>query len=265
MPAALPALPEHATRFLRGAGLVRWDAAELRTGRIGAGWCRMLHAVAQLEADTAITVEHAHTLGLDRHRDLAAFLPVWAAEEAEHARALRALLGRERYEVPPAPPAAIARTRHLTARIPRRPLGRWRPTGVVFGALGAAAEYVTVVVYQALAAQVGDPGVSSLLRDITRQERRHCAFFLAAARTRAPAMSRFEVRATRRVLTSMWAPPGVPSLGLPVWLDTFAPLLGDPALRARVRGMDRIVDSVPGLDGLHLMDGFLAQHLPPDG
>lgn len=257
------ALPEHAARFLRGAGLVRWNQSAFGTPRVGARWCRILHAVAGLEADTAITVRHAHTLGLDRHRDLAAFLPAWAVEEAEHARAIRALLAHELYEAPHAAPASIVRMRGLSARMPRRALGRWRPSGVVFGALGAAAEYVTVVVYHEVASQVGNPAVASLLREITKQERRHSAFFLTAARTRAAGMSTTEAWCARRVVASMWAPPGVPSLGLPVWLDTFAPLLGDEHLRARVREMDRIVDTIPGLEGLHLMNGFLAAHAPP--
>lgn len=255
-------LPDHAARFLRDAGPVEWDDSILAAARVDPGWCRVLHVVAGLEADTAITAGHARTTGIDRADDLAAFLPAWADEEAEHARAISALLAHQAYEAPVPAPAAIARHRRVAARVPRSVLGRLRVTGLVYCTLGAAAEYVTVVVYRALAAQIGDPAVTSLLRDIERQERRHCAFLLTAARRRAHGLSPMEARVARRVLRTMWEPPGVPSLGLPVWRAAFAPFLVDAHLRARVREMDRVVDAVPHLDGLGLMDRFLREQVP---
>jgi hypothetical protein len=252
-----PRVPGHLTRFLRDAGLVEWHEATVVSAPVDPDWCRVLHVVAQLEADTAISAQHAHTLGIDRTADVAAFLPVWTAEEAAHAAAIRAVLERQVYEAPTAAPGSIARRRRTVARLPRRAIGRLRPIGVLYGVLGAAAEYVTVLVYGELATRVEDPAVVALLREIARQERRHCAFFRGLARQRAGALSRVEAQLARRVLMAMWEPPGVPSLGLTVWRETFAPLLEDPRLRERVLGMDRVVDSVPGLEDLGLMERFL--------
>ena len=254
--------PAHAARFLRDAGTVTWDEARLSGARLDPRVSRLLHVVAELEADTSITTRHAHTLGIDRATDVAAFLPQWAAEEAEHARAIRVLLRHQTYDPPRTASPSIQRHRRLVARVPRQMLGRLRATGLVYCTLGAAAEYVTVVVYRELVAMVDDPSVASLLREITRQERRHCAFLLAAARERGSALSPGEARLTRWVLTRMWEPPGVPSLGIDVWRDAFAPLIDDATLRARVEKMDRIVDTIPHLAGMHLMGRFLTERVP---
>jgi hypothetical protein len=254
----VPTLPDHAERFLRDAGLVRWDEGGSASVHVRPDWSRMMHVVAGLEADTAITARCVQTLGLDRADDIAAFAPVWAAEEAAHARSIRALLAHQVYDQPAPAPPSIARKRRLLAGLPRRAAARLRPTGVVYCTLGAAAEYVTVLVYGELRARVGDPSVAGLLAEITRQERRHHAFFFTAARIRATALSPVEVRVTRRVLASMWQPPGVPSLGVSAWRQAFAPLLDDARLRARVLQMDRIVDAIPHLAGLRLMERFLA-------
>jgi len=255
-------LPEHAARFLRDAGLVHWDEVACAGARVDPQVSRILHVVAQLEADTAITTQHAHTLGIDRADDIAAFLPQWAAEEAEHARAISVLLQHQTYVPPVAAPPAIARHRRLVARVPRQLFGRLRATGLVYCTLGAAAEYVTVVVYRELVAMVDDQAVEALLHEITHQERRHCAFLLTAARERARAISPVEGHLTRWVLAEMWAPPGVPSLGLDAWRDAFGPFIDDAVLRARVQEMDRIVDTIPHLGDLHLMQQFLEQRAP---
>ena len=66
----------------------------------------------------------------------------------------------------------------------------------------------------------------------------------------------------RRLLVEMWEPPGVPSLGIDLWRETFAPFLDDPALRAHVGAMDRVVDAIPHLGGLDLMARFLDERVP---
>ncbi len=50
------------------------------------------------------------------------------------------------------------------------------------------------------------------------------------------------------------------SLGEVGWRDTPAPLLADVDVRARVEKMDRVLDSIPHLGGLRLMEAFLRAH-----
>lgn len=244
-------------RFLRRSGLIDWDGGSLARSRVDPELCRTLHVAALLEQDTDITAHQTRALGLDRAADVAAFLPVWEAEEAEHARALRSLLAYQRYAVPERRPAAIPRRRRWVARVPASAVGRLPATGLVYCALGAAAEYVTILTYTELGREVDDPVVGALLRAITRQEGRHFAFFLAAARERAAAMSSANGRIARRALVALWEPVGVPSLGIDAWHAQLGCRLAGPAFRARVEGMDRVVDSIPHLGGLHLMATFL--------
>lgn len=252
----------HIERFLRRSGLIDWDGDLLARSHLDPELCRTLHVAALLEQDTEITVRQTRALGLDRVDDVAAFLPVWEAEEAEHARALRWLLSHQRYRPPQPRPAAIPRRRRLVARVPASALGRLPSTGLVYCALGAAAEYLTILTYTEVTREVDDPAVGALLQDITRQEGRHFAFFLAAARARADAISPMSGRLARRALVAVWEPVGVPSLGVDAWTAQFGRLLGNARFRARIEGMDRVVDSIPHLDGLHLMETFLRERVP---
>lgn len=252
---------EYTQRALRGAGKIHWDSERLAGSSIHPDLARILHVGALLEDDTAITVRHADSLGLSRSRDLAQFLPMWDEEEAEHGRALHFLLGRQQYTPPEAAPASISRRRRALSRLPLSAVGRFPQTPFLFCVLGAAAEYVATVTYHELIKRVDDPSVTQLLRDITRQEARHFAFFLAAAKHRGAALSATNGRIARRALTAMWEPIGVPSLGRPVWERLFGEWMRDEDFVARITMMDRVVDSIPHLCELHLMESFLQETL----
>lgn len=230
--------------------------------RIDEELCGILHAAALLEQDTDISARQARSLGIDRSLDVAEFLPVWEAEEAEHARALRFLLAHQTYRHPRPRPKAIPLRRRWVARVPVTALRRLPQVEFVFCALGAAAEYVTIVTYTELARLVEHPAATSLIRDIARQEGRHFAFFLAAARARGVAMSPTSGRLARHALAFLWEPIGVPSLGFPAWRALFARFLERDDLRTRIQVMDRVVDTIPHLAGLDLMSNFLRERAP---
>jgi hypothetical protein len=244
-------------RVLRNAGTIRWDHDRLSAATLDEELARILHVAALLEDDTAITVRQAQSLGIQRSDDLARFLPMWDEEEAEHGRALHALLSAQTYTAPAPAPASISRRRNAVAHLPTSVLGRLPPTAFLFCVLGAAAEYVATVTYTELIKRAYDPAVGQLLRDITRQEARHFAFFLAAAKVRGNELSNTGGRVARRVLTAMWEPIGVPSLGRAGWEELFGSWLEDEGFVDRIRMMDRVVDGIPHLAGMHLMERFL--------
>jgi hypothetical protein len=249
--------PAYVDRFFRQAGVIEWDQAEFASARLDTGMARILHVGALLEDDTAITIRQGRALGIDRSPDISAFLPVWDAEEAEHGRALHALLSGQRYDAPIAAPLSISLRRRVVARVPARLLGRLPQTAFLFCVLGAAAEYLATVTYTELAKRDDNPAVVSLLRRITRQEARHFAFFLAAAHERAEQLSSIQGRISRRVLEALWEPIGVPSLGRAVWEDLFADWIADPQFAGRLRMMDRVLDDIPHIGAMHLMGRFL--------
>lgn len=243
-------------RFLRGAGPISYDADALRDARLASQLATIVHVAALLEDDTAITVRQGRALGVDRAADLAVFLPLWDLEEAAHGAALRALLADHEY---PRPVRVVWRNsarRRLAASIPLG-FGRAVPaTEFLFCTLGAAAEYVATMTYAEIASALDDPAAAGLVRTIARQEARHFAFFLDAARRRGERMSALDGRFARRVLRAIWQPIGVPTLGPDTWRQLFGPWIAGSFGR-RVERMDRIVDTIPHLDGMHLMGSFL--------
>ena len=257
--------PSYLTNYLRQSGLLQWDRDALSSCELDQEVCRLLHTVAVLEDDTALSARQARSLGIDRSPDIAAFLPVWEREEAEHARALRFVLSGQSYDIPPSPPKKNALRRRCIALLPTTGLHHLPPTELVYCALGAAGEYATIVSYTELAKTVDQPAVASLLRSITRQEGRHFAFFLASAQVRAKSMSALSGRVAKQLLDSIWQPVGIPSLGLTAWRTIFARLLTNEDFRVRAEGMDRVVDMIPHLGGLNLMSTFLREHAPIAG
>jgi len=248
---------DYLDRFRCQQGLISWNAAEFGRCRLNTGFARILHVAALLEEDTAITVRQGDSLGLDRVPDLAVFLPQWDVEEAEHGRALRALLAYQEYEPPQPSPPSVSRRRRLVARVPAQAVGRLPQAPFLFCVLGAAAEYVATILYAELAKRSDAPQVTQLLRSIARQEARHFAFFLAAARVRGHRMSAVNGRLSRSVLRAIWEPIGVPTLGTTTWHTMFGGWLEDEHFRHRIVMMDRIVDSIPHLEGARLMAAFL--------
>jgi hypothetical protein len=248
---------DYVDRFRAQAGLISWDPNDLRSCSTGSDLARILHVAALLEEDTAITVRQGASLGMHRCADLAVFLPQWDAEEAEHGRALRCLIEGQDYEAPSPAPRSIGLRRRTLARIPASTFARVPQTSFLFCVLGAAAEYVATTIYAELASRTDSRVVEQLLRSIARQEARHFAFFLAAARVRGRSLSTMNGRLARLVLRTVWEPIGVPTLGAPAWRDMFADWLDDDGFRRRVEMMDRVIDSIPHLEGAGLMRRFL--------
>lgn len=249
---------DHVARFMRHAGTVAWSPEAVSGCTVEPHLARVLHVAALLEHDTAITVGHARSFGLERSPDLAAFLPQWDVEEREHAVAFESLLAHQQYEAPPPAPASISARRHLIAAVPVGLVGRLRPAPFLFCVLGAAAEYLATAVYAMLARQASDPMVRRLVLDVSRQEARHFAFFLAAAEVRGAAMSRAEGAVARRVLEAVWEPIGVPTLGRDGWWQLFGDWVADPRFRDRMLMVDRIIGEVPHLRGCTPMADFLS-------
>jgi len=63
------------------------------------------------------------------------------------------------------------------------------------------------------------------------------------------------------VLRAVWEPIGVPTLGIAAWSEVFSEWLADPRIQQRLVMMDRVVDSIPHLDGVGLMATFLDRAL----
>jgi hypothetical protein len=96
--------------------------------------------------------------------------------------------------------------------------------------------------------------LSELLRRIMKQEGRHIDFYASQARSRL-GDSRAAQKVTRWALRRFWAPVGtgvVPDQEVD-FLRAY--LFGDQDGQAMAGRIDRRVDRLPGLEGLHLLQG----------
>lgn len=101
------------------------------------------------------------------------------------------------------------------------------------------------------------PELHKLLAKVIRDERRHFAFYRAQAKARMQ-RSRTARRLVRSVLKALWTPVGA-GVKTEEEVDALALyLFGDgPAGREQVRGIDRTISEIPGLEGLRLLEDYL--------
>jgi hypothetical protein len=124
-------------------------------------------------------------------------------------------------------------------------------------AWGAVNEWTTQAGYARLAAKADHPVLGELLRRIMRQEGRHIDFYASQATSRL-AESRTARRLTRTALRRWWAPVGSGVMPTDEIRFLVGHLFSDETGRATARRIDRNVDRLPGLAGLHLVESSVA-------
>jgi hypothetical protein len=125
-------------------------------------------------------------------------------------------------------------------------------------AWGAVNEWTTQAGYARLAAKADNPVLGELLRRIMRQEGRHIDFYASQARTRLTE-SRAAQKLTRAALRRLWAPVGSGVMPKDEIRFLIGHLFSDPTGLASARRIDRHIDRLPGLEGLHLIENSVAQ------
>lgn len=206
------------------------------------------HTVCYLR-DVLVTRAHADP-------EVTTFLTIWNYEEHWHGEALGRVLV--------AHGADAGRDRTRQVRASRGRLDRLRPLGFIAAsalagdivatqmAWGAINEWSTQAGYARLAARANHPTLTELLRRVMRQEGRHIDFYATQARRRL-AHSAGARRLTRFALARLWGPVGggVRPRAEVEFVVNY--LFGPPDGNAAVERVDRCVDRLPGLAGLHLI------------
>jgi hypothetical protein len=202
-----------------------------------------------------ILVTRAH-----REPEVTAFLACWSYEEHWHGDAIAKVLDAHGED-------SASRLASMRQHLPRN--DSIRPA--VFSALsamtkhlpavhmawGAVNEWSTQTGYGRLIDKAKHPVLTELLRRIMRQEGRHIDFY-ASESTRRLGASRAARRLTRYALSHYWGPVGsgvMPKAEIR-FLSTY--LFGDEEGRRAARRVDRQIDRLPGLEGMHLLDGAIA-------
>ena len=118
---------------------------------------------------------------------------------------------------------------------------------------GAVNEWTTQAGYGRLASKARSPVLNELLRRIMRQEGRHIDFYAAEARRRLGS-SRVAQRFTRYALQQWWKPVGSGVMPDDEVRFLVSHLFGDEEGAKVAERIDKQVDRLPGLEGLHLVE-----------
>lgn len=198
------------------------------------------------------------------HKDpsVTAFLTCWNYEEHWHGEALGQVLNAH------GEAAGRGRLAEMRRRLPKRDALRpmvfnitsavTRHLIAVHMAWGAVNEWTTQAGYARLAAKADNPVLGELLRRIMRQEGRHIDFYASQARTRL-ADSRAAQKLTRAALRRLWAPVGSGVMPKDEIRFLIGHLFSDTTGLATAQRIDRHIDRLPGLEGLHLVENSVAQ------
>jgi hypothetical protein len=237
------------------------DFESFRTDPLDPEALRCLRYMHDVESHTVCYLRDVLVTRAHRDPELTTFLTLWNYEEFWHGEAIARIL-EAHDEV-----AGTGRIAALRRKLPSSE--KWKPLSfqlasaitphltAVHMTWGAVNEWTTQAAYARLAKLADHPTLSELLRRIMKQEGRHIDFYASQARSRlgdSPAAQRLTRWAVRR----FWSPVGtgvVPEREVD-FLRRY--LFGDHDGQAMAERIDRRVDRLPGLDGLHLLGGAVS-------
>jgi len=223
---------------------------------------RCLRYMHDVEGHTACYLRDILVTRAHRDPDVTAFLTCWNYEEHWHADAIGQVLDAH------GEMAGGSRLTEMRRRLPKRDALRpmvFHFTSAVTRHLtalqmtwGAVNEWTTQAGYARLAAKADHPVLAELLRRIMRQEGRHIDFYAGQAKSRL-GDSRAAQRLTRAALGRLWAPVGSGVMPGDETRFLVGHLFADDTGLATARRIDRQIDRLPGLAGLHLVATSVAE------
>jgi rubrerythrin len=263
-------------RHLRGSR--RLDLTGVAWERISdyplsAAETRCLAYMMDIESHTMVFLRDLLCTRAAEDARLSAFLACWVYEELWHGEALSRFLGQAGVRWEPdadmpgwdaSYPSRIARIGRIRAdagggksRLTRfgialasRLLGGLPAAHMAWGAIN---ELSTLTAYERLVARTANPVLADLLSRIVRDEKRHYSFYRVEADRRLSDDARAR-RLTRVALDRCWAIVGTGVRPLAETDFMVLHLFGDDDGLSAAIGMDRSVDSLPGLFGLRLFE-----------
>lgn len=254
--------------YERTVAPVRIDDLDLdafRDAPLSGDTLRALRYMHDVESNTVCYLRDLLLTSSHQDPRVTTFLTLWNYEEHFHGVALAKVLAAH------GEASAAERIGPMRQRV--APGDRFTPVKTLLGSAvlgedfvalhmtwGAVNEWSTQSGYERLVERAQHPVLTTLLQRIARQEARHIAFYATEARTRL-ARSAKARRATRLALRTMWAPVG--SAVMPEQETAFLleHLLGGPEGRRHAERIDRRVRSLPGLDGLTIVQDALDRTL----
>lgn len=239
---------------------------------------RTLTYMMDIESHTIVFLRDLLATRVVLEPEITAFFSCWAYEELWHGEAFSRFLGEAGYELPPyqervssdsAYPSRSARNAWIrkgigAGRIPY--LGKLvasvmiRDFVAVHMTWGAVNELSVLTGYRLLSDRTGHPVLRDILRAISKDERRHFAFYRAQARLRLSSSPRAQA-VTRWTLNRLWAPVGTGVRPQAETDHTICYLFDNPAGLKAISDMDSTIEELPGLGGIGIFKSALSAAL----
>ena len=253
--------------YTKRAGRVELDGIDFddfRSQPLDSATLRCLRYMHDVEHHTVCYLRDLLVTSAHRDPDVTSFLTMWCFEEYWHGDAIGQVLAAHDEPAGPARIASVRSTLRWSDRLAPtlHSLGSWL-AGASYGAVhmtwGAVNEWTTQAGYARLAARSGHPTLAELLRRIMRQEGRHIDFYASQAASRLGDDHRAQ-RLTRFALRKLWKPVGSDVMPPAEVRFLVHHLFGDDTGLDAAERVDRNVDRLPGLGGLHLVRGAAARY-----
>lgn len=218
---------------------------------------RCLQYMHDIEHHTSCYLRDILATKAHRDSEVTTFLTVWNYEEHWHGEAIGQVLAAH------GRPAGHSRVTSVRRDLPKG--DRLRPVAFLVGSAvlrdmvavqlvwGAVNEWTTQAAYALLGQRSEHPVLSDLLRRIMRQEGRHIDFYSTEARRRLASSPKAQ-RLTRFALRRLWKPVGHGVRPEDETGFVVQHLFSGPDGEKAAQRIDRQVDRLPGLSGLHLVE-----------
>ncbi len=239
------------------------DFEDFRTHPLDPNALRCLRYMHDVENHTICYLRDILVTKVHRDPEITAFLACWSYEEHWHGEAIAKVLDAHDED-------SASRLTSMRQHLPRNDSLRPAVFSVISAmtkhlpavhmAWGAVNEWSTQTGYGRLIEKAKHPVLTELLRRIMRQEGRHIDFYATESARRLGA-SRAARRLTRFALSHYWGPVGSGVMPKAEIRFLATHLFGDEQGRQAARRVDRQIDRLPGLQGLHLLDGAVADAL----
>ncbi len=219
---------------------------------------RCLRYIHDVEFHTVCYLRDLLMTSAHRDPDITSFLTFWNYEEYWHGEAIARVLSAHG-ETADTARVSVMRQR-LTVKDRLSPMlhglgslvagESWTAIHMTWGAIN---EWTTQAAYARLAAKEHHPVLADLLHRIMRQEGRHIDFYASEASRRLEGNSRAQ-KLTRLALRKFWSPVGAGVMPEPEVGHLTRYLFANEDGRIATARLDRNIDRLPGLSGLHLLE-----------
>ena len=218
---------------------------------------RCLRYIHDVEFHTVCYLRDLLMTSAHRDPDITSFLTFWNYEEYWHGEAIARVLSAHGESSDTARVSAMRERLTVKDRLSPMLHGvgsllageSWTAIHMTWGAIN---EWTTQAAYARLAAKERHPVLADLLHRIMRQEGRHIDFYASEAARRLEGSTRAQ-KLTRLALRKFWSPVGAGVMPVPEVGHLTRYLFADQDGRAAVARLDRHIDRLPGLNGLHLL------------